>query len=145
VPSRKRRKSAPAAQEDPIVAFGQRLLETKAREQAERERVLRTRRDARDAARAAADRAAALKTARRDLERAIERVQQARAGRSGIAEADEAWRAAKALVVELESGAKPEWAPSDPTDASDRPDGTTENDPATEGAADQSGETDTGA
>jgi len=133
VPSRKRRKSAPAAPEDPIVAFGQRLLETKAREQAERERVLRTRRDARDAARAAADRAAALKTARRDLERAIERVQRARAGRSGIAEADEVWRAAKALVVELESGAKPEWAPSDPTD------------PATAGAADQSGEADTGA
>ena len=133
MPSRKRRKSAPAAQEDPIVAFGQRLLETKAREQDERERVLRTRRDARDAARAAADRAAALKTARRDLERAIERVQRARAGRSGIAEADEAWRAAKALVVELESGAKPEWAPSDPTD------------PATAGAADQSGEADTGA
>ncbi|MDQ3351918.1 MAG: hypothetical protein M3501_08170, partial [Actinomycetota bacterium] len=82
--------------------------------------------------------------ARRDLERAIERVQQARAGRSGIAEADEAWRAAKARVVELESGAKPEWAPSDPPDASERP-GTTENDPATAGAADQDGEAGTGA
>jgi hypothetical protein len=55
-------------------------------------------------------RAAALDAARRELEQAIGAARDARRTGSGIDAADAAWRHAKARLIELETGAPPEWA-----------------------------------
>jgi hypothetical protein len=85
------------------------------RESAERERVERDRRriereQARRAAEASAAHAAALDAARLELEHAIGNAREARRAGSGVAAADAAWRRAKARLIELETGAPPEWA-----------------------------------
>lgn len=68
------------------------------------------------AARAQAD---ALASARRELDRAIQAVRDAkRDGRSTV-EADARWKAAKAKVIELETGEAPAWAPPPVVDAAD--------------------------
>jgi hypothetical protein len=75
----------------------------------------RARRD--EEARVAAEAAAQernLQQARRDLDRAIAAVKQAKQnGRSTVA-ADEEWKRAKALVLQLETGERPKWAPPEP-------------------------------
>ena len=110
MPSRRRAKTSGAtAADDPIKRFASSLLETAERERAEQERVQREREEAENAARAAAEHAAALAAARRDLERAIEGAREARRAHSGVAAADATWRQAKARVIELETGAPPEW------------------------------------
>lgn len=93
-----------------IAQFAAALRETEARKAAERER--------RQAERTKAEE---LDVARAELERAIGAVRRAQRSRSGIAEADAAWRAAKARVLELETGARPEWAPP-PEDEGAQPD-----------------------
>ncbi|MBP7890974.1 MAG: hypothetical protein KA029_18085 [Ilumatobacteraceae bacterium] len=55
---------------------------------------------------------AALSAARRDLERAVLGVRAAKQAGKGRADADAAWKVAKALVIELETGAPPSWAPA---------------------------------
>ena len=86
------------------------LRESAAREQAERERVRVERQQARDAAQAAAAHAAALEAARRELEHAIGKAREARRAGSGVGATDAEWRRAKARLIELETGAPPEWA-----------------------------------
>lgn len=94
--------------------FAAAVKESEARDKLEREKE-RQRRDA--AAQKAADERAqadALKEARRELDRSIEAVRAAkRDGRSTV-EADVRWKAAKAAVIELETGTRPTWAPSTP-------------------------------
>lgn len=97
------------------------LRESAERERAEQERKQQRKRDAAAEAKAARARADALLGAQRDLERAIENVKAARARRSGVAEADAAWRAAKAKLIELDTGAAPEWAPAAPATDGDEP------------------------
>jgi hypothetical protein len=68
-----------------------------------------------DKAAAAAQRRAtahreALEQAQLDLRRAIDAVRAAKVSGHGGAEADLAWRAAKARVIELETGHPPAWA-----------------------------------
>lgn len=91
--------------------FGLMLRASAEREQAERERKAAAAREAAERAKAARAHDDALRQARRELERAIERVKAARDRRSGVVDADAAWRAAKARVIELETGAAPDWAP----------------------------------
>ena len=86
------------------------LRESAQRDRDAEERLRLERQQARDAAASAAADAAALEAARRTLERAITDAREARRARSGVAEADEAWRLAKARLIELETGASPEWA-----------------------------------
>ncbi len=62
----------------------------------------------------AAAKATALTTARRELERAVEAVRHAKEVGRGRAEADQGWKVAKALVIELETGTPPAWAPKRP-------------------------------
>ncbi len=93
--------------------FAAAVKESEARDKVQRD----TAREQRDAAaqRAADERAHAdaLKDARRELDRSIEAVRAAkRDGRSTV-EADVRWKAAKARVIELETGARPTWAPPD--------------------------------
>lgn len=89
------------------------LRESAERERAEQERKQQRKRDAAAGAKAAQAHADALRNAQRDLDRAIENVKSARERRSGVADADAdvAWRDAKARLIELETGAAPEWAP----------------------------------
>lgn len=80
-----------------------------------------------------AEHARQLDEARAELDRAIAAVRRAKDTGKGRAEADEAWKAAKARVIELESGAPPSWAKAAPaatvdaegdhaTDPADEPD-----------------------
>lgn len=59
----------------------------------------------------AAAKANALAVARRELESAVEGVRAAKQIGRGRAEADQVWKVAKALVIELETGTPPAWAP----------------------------------
>lgn len=100
--------------------FAAALRETEARARAQRERE-----------RAAQAHAAALDAARLEVDRAIEMIRSAqRSGRS-TAEADAAWRAAKARLIELETGTAPTWAPQ-PAAAADEAD--SHDEPPTDGA-----------
>jgi hypothetical protein len=110
MPRRRRPKPATPEPQDPIEQFAASLRESAAREQARRERARLDQQRAREAATAAADHAAALDAARRELDQAINGARAARRAGAGVAAADAAWRRAKARVIELESGAPPEWA-----------------------------------
>lgn len=81
----------------------------------------------------AAAKATALTVARRELERAVEAVRSAKQVGRGRAEADQAWKVAKALVIELETGTPPAWAPKlpEPTEADDSVEPTEESDELT--------------
>jgi hypothetical protein len=113
MPSRRRPKPPPVEPPDAIHRFAAMLRESAEHERAETDRVRIEREDAVTAARAAVEHAEALVTARRDLDRAIEGVRVARRTRSGVAAADEVWRVAKARLIELETGAPPQWATDD--------------------------------
>ncbi len=95
------------------------LRESADRERDQRDRVRLERQHARDVAAAAADHAAALGAARRDLEQAIAAARAARRAGSGVAATDAAWRHAKARLIELETGTPPVWADPDRTDRHD--------------------------
>ena len=90
------------------------LRQSAERDRAEHERRRLEQERVSEAAAVAAARAAALEAAHRDLERAIGDARDARRKRSGVAAADEAWRRAKARVIELETGSPPEWGPDVP-------------------------------
>jgi len=89
--------------------------------------------DAARRAEQAAAKATALVVARRELERAVEAVRHAKQVGRGRAEADEAWKGAKALVIELETGTPPPWAPKmpEPADADESVEPTEESDELT--------------
>jgi hypothetical protein len=98
--------------------FAAALKETEARDEVQREKD-RQHREA--AAQKAADEqahATSLAQARRDLDRAIAAVRTAKSNGRSTVEADAVWKAAKARVIELETGVAPAWAPSAPADES---------------------------
>ncbi len=98
---------------DPAEQFAAALRESERRDKAARERTrLEQEAKARHDAEVAAH-AEALATARRDLERAIEAVRAAKRDGTSAVAADEAWKVAKARVIELETGAPPPWAAKD--------------------------------
>lgn len=102
--------SAPSGK-DPAELFAAAVKESEARDKVQREKE----RQAKEAAdRKAAEQRAhadALTAARRELDRAIQAVRDAkRDGRSTV-DADARWKAAKARVIELETGEAPTWAP----------------------------------
>ena len=108
--------SAAPSGKDPAELFAAALKESEARDKVQREKD----RQAKDAAdRKAAEQRAhadALTSARRELDRSIQAVRDAkRDGRSTV-DADARWKAAKAKVIELETGEAPAWAPPPPVD-----------------------------
>ena len=113
MPRRRRPKSPKLEPPDPVAQFAAILRASAERERADRERLQLERQEARDAAHAATVHAAALDAARRELEHAISCVREARRAGSGVAASDAAWRQAKFRVIELETGAPPEWARHD--------------------------------
>ncbi len=113
MPARKRHKKQPE-HPDPVVRFGRALEREKERKRAEQLRIQAEREEAKRQADIAAEHARKLKAANKRLERAIAAVKQNRGDRDTEAE----YRAAKADVLELETGERPDWAPGDPNDAS---------------------------
>jgi len=111
VPSRKRHKRPPE-HPDPVVRFNRALKDAAAAERAEQRRLQAEREEQRRQAQLAAEHAATLAAAQQRLDRAIAAVKQARTSGRGGNEAEVAYRAAKAEVVELETGERPSWAPS---------------------------------
>ncbi len=94
--------------------FAAALKETEARDKAQRDRDRQQRDAAAQKAAAEQAHAAELAQARRDLDRAIATVRSAKSNGRSTVEADLVWKAAKAKVIELETGAPPSWAPPVP-------------------------------
>lgn len=110
MPARKRHRHVPE-HPDPVVRFGRALDRAKADERAEQQRIQTDRDAAARAAELAAEHAAKLDLARRRLDRAIAAVKTSRSSGVGATQADATYRAAKAEVIELETGERPSWAP----------------------------------
>lgn len=115
MPSRRRPKTPPAPPLTDVERFAQAVRESEAAErrarQAERDRKAEQERVEREAM----ERAAAMRQARANHQRAVEQVKEAKRSGHGIAAADEAWRQAKAALIELETGQPPPWArPAEP-------------------------------
>ncbi len=111
MPARKRHRRPPE-HPDPVVRFGRALKEAKEKERTEQIRIQAEREEQKRLAKLAAEHAAKLAKARRRLDQAIADVKAARSTGRRKAEADEAYRVAKAAVVELETGERPDWAPN---------------------------------
>ncbi len=101
-----------------VERFAAALKESERADAAARERARQAKAEATRAADAKAAHATSLATARRDLERAVEAVRSAKQSGRGRAEADAAWKVAKARVIEMETGTAPTWAPKPPAGAS---------------------------
>ncbi|NNE13242.1 MAG: hypothetical protein HKN41_13460 [Ilumatobacter sp.] len=113
MPARKRHRRQPE-HPDPVVRFGRALEQAKARERSEQLRLQAEREEEKRRARLAAEHAERLSGAKRRLDRAIAAVKQARSlDAEARRAADDEYRAAKALVVELETGERPDWAPEE--------------------------------
>ena len=108
MPARKRHRHQPAPT-DPIVRFGRGLIDQAEKEQAAQERRRAERAEAKRQEQLAAERAAAIAAATARVERAIADAKRARTSGRGIAEADAEWKAAKAALIELETGEAPGW------------------------------------
>lgn len=91
--------------------FAAALKESEQRDRADRQKAQQAKDDSTRRAADAAAHADDLRQARRALERAVEAVRTAKQQGRGRPEADEAWKAAKARVIELETGERPAWAP----------------------------------
>lgn len=115
MPARKRHRRQPE-HPDPLVRFGRALKESEERERAERKRIQAEREEAKRQARIAAEHADAVDRANRRLERAITTLKRARSDHRGVQDAEQVYRAAKADVIELETGERPKWAPDPPPD-----------------------------
>ena len=119
MPSRHRSKSPkpssparPAAQvETDVERFAAALKESASADRAAREREREERAEVARKADEAAAHEKALLAAGRELKRAVEAVRQAKQMGKGRAAADDAWKVAKAHLIELETGVAPSWAP----------------------------------
>ena len=133
MPSRRRSKSSPAPQSSTpsgASTTGTQLSDAQRFAQSLRdsEEADRRAKKAADEAKAEAERAKAaaleeanrLQRAQEAHQRAVEMVKEAKRTGKGRAEADAAWREAKADLLELETGKRPAWAarPAEPADAS---------------------------
>ena len=94
--------------------FAAALKETEKAEKVAREREATQKAEAARKADEASAHATSLAAAQRELKRAVEAVRHAKESGRGRAEADAAWKVAKAKVIELETGTAPAWAPKPP-------------------------------
>lgn len=124
-----------ASRQTDVERFAAALKDSEKADRAAKARQQQERADAAFRAEQAAAKAVALTTARRELERAVEAVRMAKQAGRGRAEADQAWKVAKALVIELETGIPPSWAPKppDPPEVDESSESVTVNDGSDEG------------
>jgi hypothetical protein len=110
MPSRRRPKEPPPAPLSDLERFAQAVRESEQADQRAKQ-AARDRKAAAELARhEAAERAARLERARAAHHRAVEQVKEARRTGKGGPAADEAWKKAKAELIELETGQPPSWA-----------------------------------
>ena len=122
VPARRRPKTPAAPPLDPIAQFSAGLLAAAEKERVAQEQKQLAEETARAEAQRAEEHAAAVVSAQRELQDAIDGVRAAKRAGRGTVEANARWRAAKARVIELETGAPPSWA----TDRSAAPEPSTD-------------------
>ena len=108
MPARKRHRQQPTPQ-DPIAGFGRGLIAQAERDKAEQQRIQAERTEANRRKKLAAEHAVAVAAAKARVERSIAAAKLARSSGTGVAEADEEWKAAKAALIELETGEAPGW------------------------------------
>ena len=118
MPARRRHKKQPESS-DPIVRFSEAVKRSDAKAKAERQRIEAERREAKRQAQLAAEHAEAVRIAGKQLDTAIAAAKAAHHSGKGVEEADLAWREAKARVIELETGERPDWAPARPEPIAD--------------------------
>jgi multidrug efflux pump subunit AcrA (membrane-fusion protein) len=109
MPSRRGRNKQQPEDPDPIVRFAAALKKTEERDKADKQRIKAEREEAAKQARLAAEHAEAIRVATHELDAAIAAAKSARSSGKGVAEADLAWRRAKARMIELETGQRPDW------------------------------------
>jgi len=109
MPARRGRNKQQPENPDPLVRFAAAVKKSDEQALAERNRIEAERKEAARLAQIAADHAEAVRLAGIDLDKAIGAAKSARASGKGVAEADLAWRRAKARVIEIETGEAPDW------------------------------------
>lgn len=92
-----------------MVRFAKAVKQSDERKRVEQRRIKAERDEAARLAKLAAEHAEAVRIAKRQLDTAIASAKAARASGKGVADADLAWRHAKAHLIELETGAAPDW------------------------------------
>ena len=110
VPSRRRPKTPPAPPLSDAERFAQAVRESEAADRRAKQAARDRKEEAERHQREAAERAARLEQARAAHHRAVEQVKEAKRTGKGVAAADEAWKQAKAALIELETGQPPAWA-----------------------------------
>jgi len=132
MPSRRRPKSSPApksstqqpgseqaaAQLSDAQRFAQALKDSEEADRRAKDAKAKAKAEADRAKAAAEEEATRLQRAQAAHQRAVEMVKEAKRTGKGRAEADAAWREAKADLVELETGQRPAWA-ARPVEAAD--------------------------
>ena len=113
MPARRRHKKQPEST-DPIVRFSEAVKRSDAQARAERKRIEAERKEAARQARLAAEHAEAVRVAGVALDKAIAAAKAAHHSGRGVEQADLVWREAKARVIELDTGQRPDWAPAEP-------------------------------
>jgi hypothetical protein len=114
MPSRRRPKSTPATQATTQLSdaqrFAQSLRDSEEADRRAKQAAVDAKIEAERLKAEAQEDAARLKRAQEAHQRAVESVKEANRTGRGRAEADAAWRDAKADLVELETGNRPAWA-----------------------------------
>src|SRR3954451_3449256 len=118
MPSRRRPKSSPAAQPTTELSdaqrFAQSLRDSEEADRRAKQAAVDAKNEAERQKARAEEEAGRLQRAQEAHQRAVEQVKEAKRTGKGRAEADAAWRNAKAELVELETGKRPAWAPRPP-------------------------------
>src|SRR4051794_18502793 len=140
MPSRRRPKSSPAPQTTELSdaqRFAQSLRDSEEADRRAKQAAVDAKNEAERQKAQAQEEAARLKRAQEAHQRAVEQVKEAKRTGKGRAEADAAWRDAKAELVELETGMRPAWAPRppEPTPGADDQDDTDTSDDTVDTAA----------
>jgi hypothetical protein len=137
MPSRRRPKAPPPRPLTDAERFAQSIRDSEEADRRDKQAATDRKADAERRKLEAIDQAAKLERAQAAHHRAVELVKEAKRTGKGAAAADLAWRAAKAELVELETGKRPAWAPRPPepaepgdssADESSEPDAPTEDD-----------------
>jgi hypothetical protein len=119
MPSRRRPKAPPPRPLTDVERFAQSLRDSEEADRRAMQAAAEHKAEAERLKIEAVEQADRLRRAQAAHQRAVELVKQAKRTGKGAAEADLAWREAKADLVELETGKRPAWAarPAEPKDS----------------------------
>lgn len=121
MPSRRRPKAPPPRPLSDAERFAESLRDSEEADRKARRDAIDRKTEAERVRLEAAERLAQLQRAKEAHQRAVQLVKEAKSTGKGAAAADTAWRAAKAELLELETGKRPAWAPraDEPSDSAD--------------------------